>query len=356
MLHYVRGFAALGMLAGISLLANACGTGEFLFDEEGQQICSEDCDCMMPTLRCDSSNRCTCPIVGQRFCNRKGHTEGNFEAGCYIDKECEPGELGVPEGDPPPPPECTDTDLSKCPGPPDKRCGSATCIDGACAVKIVPGPIASQKAGDCEKSICDSAGSVVKVEDPSDYYNDGAECTFDMCNGSSSEALEILKIVCPNKGEDFCSEGKCVQCIDKYDCGAAEDCSFGRCVPNTCSNNMMDSPGESDEDCGGVCLPCNSGKACAGNSDCKSNVCKNNQCQEPNCNDNEKNDGETDKDCGAACNDLAKLCGTGQGCKTGSDCESSVCWAAKCLAPTCFDGVQNDKETGIDCGGDCSKC
>jgi len=94
-------------------------------------------------------------------------------------------------------------------------------------------------------------------------------------------------------------------------------------------------------------------------SDCKSNLCKNLQCASPSCNDTVKNDGETDADCGAACKDLAKLCGEGQGCETGVDCQSGVCWAGTCKAPKCTDGVQNGKETGIDCGSgdiDCPDC
>ena len=82
----------------------------------------------------------------------------------------------------------------------------------------------------------------------------------------------------------------------------------------------------------------------------------NNQCQEPTCDDKEKNDGETGVDCGTACND--QLCSDGQGCATGKDCQSKVCWAGKCQAPSCTDGVQNSKETGIDCGGGppCPEC
>ena len=32
------------------------------------------------------------------------------------------------------------------------------------------------------------------------------------------------------------------------------------------------------------------------------------------------------------------------------DCISGVCWAGKCQAPTCTDGVQNGEEGGVDCG------
>lgn len=87
-------------------------------------------------------------------------------------------------------------------------------------------------------------------------------------------------------------------------------------------------------------------------------MCKNGKCQDPSCDDFVMNDGETDTDCGTACKDVAKLCGDGQGCKTGDDCESRACWAGKCQVPTCSDGIQNGNETGIDCGGGapCPEC
>jgi hypothetical protein len=89
------------------------------------------------------------------------------------------------------------------------------------------------------------------------------------------------------------------------------------------------------------------------NADCASNLCKDLQCQAPTCDDNEQNDGETDKDCGAKCKDPAKLCGDGQSCKAGADCKSGVCFAGKCQAPSCTDGVQNQGEAGVDCGEPC---
>ncbi len=51
----------------------------------------------------------------------------------------------------------------------------------------------------------------------------------------------------------------------------------------------------------------------------------------PSCNDGIQNDEETGIDCGGSC----------------ADCP---------LAETCFDGIQNQNEEGIDCGGSCLKC
>ena len=73
------------------------------------------------------------------------------------------------------------------------------------------------------------------------------------------------------------------------------------------------------------------------------------------CTDGLLNGEETDIDCGGpqcpACND-------GQKCLVGSDCLSGVCDPSflVCLPPSCFDGVKNDGEEGVDCGGPCPSC
>jgi hypothetical protein len=252
--------------------------------------------------------------------------------------------------------ECTADDRSKCAGPPDKRCGVATCKEGVCGLEITPGPLTSQRAGDCKRSICTFDGNVIEEYDPSDFYDDGAECTFDMCIDGAPETVILLKQVCPETGEGICSEGVCVECISSGDCFSMNMCILNRCMPKTCASNVVDGE-ETDVDCGGGCLQCKPGQTCLANSDCRSNVCVGNKCQAPSCEDNEQNDGETDTDCGSACKDPAKLCGDGQGCQLAADCQSNVCWAGKCLAPTCSDGVQNAQETGIDCGGStCPEC
>jgi hypothetical protein len=379
MRRIARGLVALCVpivLGGFGF-ACSCGpaVGEYTFDypgapcDRGYAECSSDGDCWEgfvyePETRC-IDQVCQCPVDGYIICNKKGHPPGMNMRGCYDPSECEPGEVCQPEATEPPPedrppppePECTPETVSMCPGAPDKRCGAPTCIEGVCGVAFKPGPIASQKAGDCKQSVCDYSGKVVEEEDASDYYDDGAECTFDMCVDGSAQAIEVIPIVCPDTGEGYCSEGMCVQCLEHSDCNADELCNPNswRCEPFTCINNMVD-PGESDEDCGGECVPCDSGKNCTGNTDCRSNVCSSGKCQAPTCDDNEQNDGETDTDCGVACKDPAKLCGDSQGCEFGEDCQSGVCWAGKCQAPTCTDGVQNDKEAGVDCGGVCEAC
>jgi hypothetical protein len=376
MRRLVQGLVALCVLGVFGVLGSACSCGStegtYTFDypgapcDRGYAECSSDADCWEgfvyePETRC-IDEVCQCPVDGYIICNKKGHPPGMNMRGCYHPSDCEPGEVCQPEAPPeemppPPEPECTPETVSMCAGAPDKRCGVATCIEGVCGVDIKPGPIASQKAGDCKQAQCTVEGAVIELEDPSDFYDDGKECTFDVCMDGAAQALDVVPIVCPDSGEGFCSEGKCVQCLEHADCNANEFCNsnFWRCVPMACVNGMED-PGESDEDCGGDCIPCDSGESCFVDADCKSGVCKDLMCQAPTCDDNTQNDGDTDTDCGAACKDPAKLCGDGQGCELGEDCVSGVCWAGKCQAPTCSDGVQNDKEAGVDCGGACEAC
>ncbi len=95
------------------------------------------------------------------------------------------------------------------------------------------------------------------------------------------------------------------------------------------------------------------GVACAKNQDCDSGVCNiaKGTCSAASCSDGIKNEGESDIDCGGTC----KACDTGKKCAVAPDCASKVCTDAgkglQCQAATNMDGVQNGTETGIDCGG-----
>lgn len=76
------------------------------------------------------------------------------------------------------------------------------------------------------------------------------------------------------------------------------------------------------------------------------------------CTDGIKNQDETDIDCGGSCPDG---CDPGQVCVDGEDCNSKKCddTTKKCVAATCSDEIKNGAETDVDCGGPaptCSKC
>ena len=101
-------------------------------------------------------------------------------------------------------------------------------------------------------------------------------------------------------------------------------------VENTCNNDQKDGD-ETDVDCGGSrCQPCDLGKQCKAASDCASGACSDEwKCTEKTC--------TKAADCGEGyvCDDKTKLCK---------------------VAETCSDGIKNQDETDVDCGGSCQAC
>jgi hypothetical protein len=74
---------------------------------------------------------------------------------------------------------------------------------------------------------------------------------------------------------------------------------------------------------------------------------------EETCFDGVRNQDETDVDCGGT---VCPPCDTSQSCEDGSDCASLVCDNGMCRLPACDDGVKNGDETDLDCGGSCLPC
>ena len=93
----------------------------------------------------------------------------------------------------------------------------------------------------------------------------------------------------------------------------------------TCENEKFDL-GETDVDCGGVCLPCDLDKTCVEDTDCESKNCASGKCAPAKC--------ESDEDCkDAACDKKSGVCGD------------------------CGNQLQDGDETDVDCGGKfCGKC
>src|SRR5438105_3254733 len=71
------------------------------------------------------------------------------------------------------------------------------------------------------------------------------------------------------------------------------------------------------------------------------------------CKDGIQNDDETDVDCGGA---RCGKCDAGRGCLHGSDCAGVICDNNVCAAASCTDRVKNGSETDVDCGGSCPGC
>lgn len=75
-------------------------------------------------------------------------------------------------------------------------------------------------------------------------------------------------------------------------------------------------------------------------------------CEKETCSDGIKNQDESGIDCGGVCSACATCTdGIQNGTETGVDC-GGTCSAC----PTCSDGIQNGTETGVDCGGSCTAC
>ncbi len=74
----------------------------------------------------------------------------------------------------------------------------------------------------------------------------------------------------------------------------------------------------------------------------------------PTCGDGMANQGETDVDCGGP---NCGPCGDGGMCAQNSDCASQSCVGGVCGQASCSDGVMNQDETAVDCGGSsCPVC
>ncbi len=74
------------------------------------------------------------------------------------------------------------------------------------------------------------------------------------------------------------------------------------------------------------------------------------------CSDGMQNGNETDKDCGGRC---GATCAVGKMCGAGGDCTTTICNGVThlCGANSCDDGVMNNNETDVDCGGTmCNPC
>lgn len=97
-------------------------------------------------------------------------------------------------------------------------------------------------------------------------------------------------------------------------------------VPVPTCNDGIQNQGETDVDCGGgACVLCAVGEACLVNGDCNSFLCQAGVCQPPppSCVDGIQNQFETDVDCGGP--NCAMMCNTGQTCAYGGDCMSGIC-------------------------------
>ncbi|HEU0033905.1 MAG TPA: hypothetical protein VFQ53_24925 [Kofleriaceae bacterium] len=101
-------------------------------------------------------------------------------------------------------------------------------------------------------------------------------------------------------------------------------CASGRCATTPPDDPCFDRVQDGDEtavDCGGSCLACAGGAACADAGDCQSRLCTGGSCDAPSCSDGVRDGMETDVDCGWNCGGCAR----GEHCRSHEDCASAVC-------------------------------
>lgn len=189
-----------------------------------------------------------------------------------------------------------------------------------------------------------------------------ADCQSGLCNQKTKTCADgpcSNDVLDGDETDVDCGGPKCAPCDLGKNCKVNGDCKQSicntkthLCVGSTCENGEKDGT-ETDLDCGGTCpVKCRDGQACVSMSDCAQGVCTNNKCYSSHCDDGSRNEDETDVDCGGP---TCKPCATDRSCKTGSDCSSSFCndMTKKCVKTSCEDAILDGNETDIDCGGSC---
>ncbi|HTR54721.1 MAG TPA: DUF4215 domain-containing protein [Kofleriaceae bacterium] len=143
----------------------------------------------------------------------------------------------------------------------------------------------------------------------------------------------------------YCGDGACNGSETPVTCPA--DC------PGSCGDGIIEAGEECDKTNlnGATCASfgyTGSGLACNMTAP---NACKydTSGCTKPaTCTDGIQNEDETDVDCGGTT--CFARCADGKHCVGNSDCASATCTATVCQ-PSCTDGFQDGAETDVDCGG-----
>ncbi len=101
-------------------------------------------------------------------------------------------------------------------------------------------------------------------------------------------------------------------------------------IADHCHDRILDSD-ETGLDCGGSCVACAAGVACAVDADCDSRACDGGSCRAPSCSDGVLDGFELEIDCGGGCGN----CAWGQRCVVDSDCAGGTCDSGGYAFGTC---------------------
>ncbi len=335
----------------------ACGIGG---DGCTAWVSGVDCSTLQATCELNT-NVATCAPVSAAGCadgTRNGF-ETDVDCGgpdcaacpaddsCILDADCVSGycDPALDVCRPPVAATCNDAALNG--DETDIDCGGPNCapcaIDSACA-----------EDADCTSGSCDTGGTDTCAQAGAPTCDDGAT------NGDETDG--------------DCGGPTCAPCSLWATCALDGDCSSGFCDPatdtcgpavgETCSDGLPNQD-ETDTDCGGtVCAACGIADACLLDTDCGSGFCDpaSDTCAPASgetCSDGVLNQDETDVDCGGT---ACSVCGVDDACQAGSDCSTGYCDPSTdtCEVQStgdCVDGILNQDETDVDCGGDtCAAC
>ncbi|MFM2153466.1 MAG: hypothetical protein RL199_1901, partial [Pseudomonadota bacterium] len=256
----------------------------------------------------------------------------------------------------------------------DWQCATGACVAKLCRAVGTTNALCDTKP-DCDSLVCTNARCAAPKY--TDRARNGSETDVD-CGGSGTGfkacvAGQKCSVAGDCKAGFTCSGGVCGAALSAA-CSKPIDCLSGLCGKPTgttknvclekypdddarhCSNKVPDAD-ETDVDCGGAaCGPCADKLKCGGENDCQSGVCTTTgQCAPPSCKDGVQNGSETAVDCGGT---KCGKCSPGVAAPDAASCASGVRSTdlGVCLDATCFDGLKNGLEKGVDCGGACAPC
>ncbi len=311
--------------------------------------CDGDGDCV------DASS-CTEDRCVEGSCSNEPLTDGTeCQNGGGEDGLCEGGVCVV---------TCTANDVTVCDD--DNPCTLDGCNTdvGQCENTPVPdGPLAeAQTEGDCKSVVC-SSGVQTEIDDDSDVFVDGNDCTDDLCNaGTPSNPNRAEGSSCG--GSLVCNNaGVCVGCNQPSDCAGSNTfcqtvtCQNSQCgVSNTASGTALPAGDQTAGPCkerqcdgsGGIqTVNRPTGTSCNDNLYCNgADSCLSGNCSQHGGDPCFANIGDGDNDCSEACNESNDTCTandpSGSACNDGAYCNG---------ADTCNGTGSCSQHAGDPCAG-----
>ncbi|HVJ20305.1 MAG TPA: hypothetical protein VM686_33045, partial [Polyangiaceae bacterium] len=294
-------FVHFGDAACFSAVCDGAGELVIVVDTNHQPPVTDDCalracsatgEVVVTTAPLGS----TCGVDGGKYCDADGSC-----VGCLSEVDCDDGEICSQGG-------CDEASIS--------------CSDG-------------HINGD--ETDIDCGGSCGSCGVGKDCWED-SDCTSQACNYYAPQRCVADHCLDQHKDSDEtdvdCGGTACAPCIGFAYCAVDADCtsgechdSFGFCLPDHCTNQVMDA-GEMAVDCGDTgCYGCALGSPCATNAGCLSQACDaiSLTCIADHCEDHHHDADESDLDCGGA---TCAGCTVGKKCVSGSDCAPSLTCAA----------------------------